>query len=81
MTDKIKFVLGVIFAVFVVYVFMTIMWGSLMVPSIDIAYNATDNTTMHYSKAGIGFMKIALYFVPGVLGLGAIVWKLRQQEK
>lgn len=81
MAGKIKFVLGTIAMMVLVYFFMTVIWSSVMVPSIDVAYQATDNVSYKYTKAAIGAAPIWLYILPAACALGLIVWKLKQPDE
>jgi hypothetical protein len=76
---KILYVAGALFALFVTYFFITTFWGGLMVPAIQGAAAATDNTTYPFAHAAIRTMPIWLYIAPAVIVLVAIVIKLRMK--
>lgn len=75
--DKIKFVGGVIAAVTVVYVILTIAMPTIT----GIAYETANNSSVAAyadAQAGLRWTPIVLYTIPGVVGAGAIGWKLRK---
>lgn len=79
--DKAKFVLFVVGAVILAYLIMT-----PLIPFIsDVSSNAASNVTAsNYSASYVGAVEAAqyaplwIYFIPGVLGVGAIAWKLKK---
>jgi hypothetical protein len=76
---KILYVAGALFALFVTYFLITSYWTPLMVPAIQGAAAATDNTTYPFAHAAIRTMPIWLYLAPAVIVLVAIVIKLRMK--
>ena len=81
MTGKIKFVFGTLAILVLIYFFMTVVWGSLIVPSVQTAYNATANPAYKYTHAFVGTAPLWLYILPGACALGLIVWKLKQPDE
>jgi hypothetical protein len=76
---KILTVIGIVGAVILTYILITAFWSDLMIPAIQVAENATDNTSYPETYYAIKTAPIWLYITPAVVGLVAIVWKLRQK--
>lgn len=78
--DKLKFVGGVVLAVIFSYIMLT-SFMPVIVEFSEIgaeSVNASAHITEYVgAKEGVQYMPLFLYFVPGVTGLAAIVWKLK----
>lgn len=77
--DKLKFCGGVIGFLILWYLILTISMPVIGGLADDSATEilAANATAYAASAAGVSYMPLLLYLVPGVVGLGMIVWKLR----
>lgn len=81
--NKVKFIGLVIAAVIFFYLLLTVFMP-IFVTVTDNATTAieasTYNATYVGSKEGLQYSPLVLYFAPAVIGVSAIMWKLRQSE-
>jgi hypothetical protein len=81
MGGKIAYCVAVIFCVIMAYVIMTAYYNPVVTEMANYAANMTDPTAYPEAHAFAGWSSIGLYFVPAIVGIVAIVWKLRQPEQ
>lgn len=79
MPEKIKFVGFVLAALVICYTVIGVTIGFVS----DIAFTTANNTSVAAFANAQSFLRwvpILLYVLPAVIGVGLIVWKLRQPE-
>jgi len=81
--DNIKFYGGVVFCVAIAYLFLTILMPFFTGITADTA--ATINASPYAAnyvaaRAGVNYVPLALYLVPGAIGVFLIVLKLKKPD-
>lgn len=80
--DKLKFISIVIFGVVMAYLFLTILMPLFIEVSGDAATEIAGSpnaSTYVGAQEGANYFPLLIYFVPAVIGITAIIWKLRRQ--
>lgn len=80
MPDKLKFIACVVGAVVICYLIIGVTIGFVS----EIAFDTANNTSVAAFGSAQAFLRwvpILLYILPGLIGTGLIVWKLRKPEE
>lgn len=80
--DKAKFIFFVICGVALAYIVITILMPVITSTSgaAVTTVNASPNASSYQSSiAGMQYTPLVLYFVPAIIGIAAIVWKLKKE--
>lgn len=78
--QKAGFILWVVGGLVVTYIILTILMPTISTLASDGAAEigtSPNAATYAASTASLNYIPLVLYFVPSVLGIGAIVWRLK----